>query len=136
MNTLVDIQQSILTAFKTLHDAQHPTVDVNYPNLTVVDYENFTGNYFVGVELSWGDGIVGADLLMDQADITGRLYVSTHYKRDSGFTGAAAYVDMLLTGLCGKTLNHISYLGMKVYDISAHPGFVGKKCAIPFRVIG
>lgn len=137
MSTSVEsTRNTIITAFKALHTANFPTIPVNYPNFLTVDLENYTGNYFVSVEISVGETIETAALSGGENDVKGRLSVSTIHKIGTGTAGSGPYTDMLKNYFQGNTISNIHYSSMKIAEISPYPGYVGRMNIISFRVLG
>lgn len=135
MISLEDIRDTVITSFRTLHNASYPTVPVNYPNFFVVDLEHFTGSFFVNVNINYGYDVWIADLGSGNNIIKGTLEVSTVTKYGTGTKAMSTYSNMLMTNFLSKTLSGINYTRMRTYQISPYPGYTGIMNIIEFVCI-
>lgn len=135
MISLEDIRDTVITSFRTLHNASYSTVPVNYPNFFVVDLEHFTGNFFVNVNLNYGYDVSISDLGSGSSVVRGTLEVSTVTKFGTGTKNVSTYSNMLMSNFLSKTLSGVNYTRMRSYQISPYPGYTGIMNVIEFICI-
>ena len=133
MKALEEIRQLTITAIKQINDTSFPTLPVNYPNYSNVDFENLAGP-FVAVEIRLGDKVDASDVGGDEVLVSGKLVLSYLYEIGSGMQGAAEYLDVVKSTLCFTTIEGVNYGGMRIYNVSPYPGIVGQMAEIDFLV--
>ena len=135
MNSLETIRQTLASTVQTLHNVAYSAIPVIWPNFMTVDLENLSGP-LVTVEIR----MVNESELFGVGDdptnmiIKGDLVISYLRALGTGLTGAAAYGDMLMAGLCNKKISGITYFGLTQVNISPYPGLVGVLNRIAFCV--
>lgn len=133
MNSIEEIRETIFSTFKAIHDAAFPTVPVNWPNFLLVDGEALNGS-FVSVQLTFRNGSEIYDISADGDMVKGELLVSYLRPVGKGFTGSAAYTDMLRTNFCNQNKAGLTFYGLSVLEVSPAPGIVGQMNVLPFMV--
>lgn len=133
MKSLEEIRQLAITAIKSLNDTHYPTLPVNYPNYSNVDFENLSGP-FVAVEIRIGSTVEADDIGGAEVMVKGALLISYLYEIGLGMQGAAGYLDVVKDNLCFKTISGINYRGMNIYNVSPYPGIVGQRAELEFLV--
>jgi len=133
MISLEEVRQSVVAAFKDVHDTHYSSTLVNYPNFTVVDLEHQT-DPFVNVELDFTNTEQAA-LGEKEIYVHGILYVTFYFRDGSGMSGAYSYTDMLNQYLGMSVFNSIGYQAAKVINIQTFPGWQGSMNQIPFDIV-
>lgn len=133
MIQLEDVRQSVITTFKSYHDAINPTVLVNYPNYTVVDIER-QKDPFVNVELDLND-TPRAALGEKEILVRGVLHVYYYFRDGSGMAGAYEYADSLNQYISMSLVDSVQYEEVKGYDIQTFPGWKGRLNSIKFNIV-
>jgi hypothetical protein len=125
MNSIENYRQKIMARHQTLHNVAYSAIPVGYPNLPSIDFENFTGQFFVTVELNPGKTIQPADGTGLSVRADGELKVATIGKEKTGTKWATAYTDMLIAGLLSQTHDGVNYTGIRTIQMKPYPGYFG-----------
>lgn len=133
MSTFDEARQAVITALTALNTSYYPSLKVNWPNMSTVDIEHLNES-FLSVEISFSPGAEMSGIGETGNFISGEMLVSYLRPTGKGHSGAAAYSDMLMANLCNRKLSGVTYLGIKVLDVSPYPGIVGKMSVVPFHV--
>ena len=123
MISLDDIRATIVSEFKSVHEANYPDMLVNYPNFVVVDTDVQLDPFVsVGVYFDHVDQAVLGD---SELDVTGRLAVSYYFRQGTGTQGAYKYTDMLNANLVVRKIGSLWVSPVKPFNISTYPGWNG-----------
>lgn len=133
MTSTETVRQTVIAAFKAVHEANYSSTPVNYPNYVVVDLEH-QALPFVSVEFSIDESDRAA---LGERDIfvQGTLRVYYYFRDGGGLDGAYSYTDMLNEYLGMTQADSISYRAVQTLNISSFPGWQGVMNAIKFDVV-
>lgn len=131
--SLEEVRQSVMTTFKTAHQANYPTTLVNYPNLVVVDLEH-QKDPFVSLRLSLSDTSRTA-IGEEEIYVNGTLEVYFYYREGTGTAHAANYTDMLNTTISMNIFDSLGYREVKPINIKSFPGWEGCLNSIEFDLV-
>jgi len=133
MLLLEEVRQTVVGAFKTVHDAHYPTTLVNYENFSVVDIEHQEAP-FVNLELNFSSTDQAA-MGVREIYVSGILSATFYYQEGHGRQGALSYTDMLNQYLCMQSFDGVHYRAVKPYQVVTFPGWVGTMNNIQFELV-
>jgi len=131
MISVEEVRQEILTAFKTIHDANSSYL-VNYPNLKIVDIER-QRDPFVEVELDF-TGITHAAIGEKEILIPGFFNVYFNYRNGTGTSASTLYTDILNQHLSLEQFGDIQFGENKPMSVEFIPGWQGVMNNIRFDI--
>jgi len=132
MNPYESTRVKLVTLVKSFHDANYPTMEVNYPKAWRTDVEHSV-NPFVGVEISWKSQTMGIHARAD-LEVAGALILNHYARAGKGEKLFTDYSDMLYSYFGYKNLSGINFYSVLPYDNKGKPGFDGVMNYLAFDI--
>ncbi len=133
MISIEEVRQEVTAAFKAIHDANYPTILVNYPNFVVVDIER-QEDPFVSLELDLSQlerSAIGERELL----IPGVLHVNHYFREGTGTSSTTLYTTMLNEYLGMTQVGALQFQVARPISIQTFPGWLGTMNSIGFDVV-
>ena len=132
MSTLESIRQSLISVFKTAHDALYPGVLCNYPNHAVVDIDR-QRDPFVSVELVF-QGAEQAMLGDSDTEAHGIMSVTFYVQDGDGMKSASEYADAIMQELAAQYASSgVFVFAPSIHTVRTFEGWSGLMLAFRFR---
>ena len=128
-----DTRKLLMTTAKAFHDANFPTLEVNYPDLWITDVESVGTEPFAAMEFN---------VVPEHLDISarrcirakGQVIYKYYWRVGQGLKSSGEYTDSLFNYLGLKTIDGVTYYEVVPYENILIPGFNGVSNIVRYEV--